>query len=139
MVAVLEHDLIVGLRAASRREVEAVADLHALDGLDPHERRGQARVEAPVPVNVAAQARGQAVGEDLDDSAEGVPVAVGRGARGGSSARCMSFMNAGVPSRTAASSTVGSSSDISSLAWPKLSLACSTSVWTGAGSLSRRM
>ena len=58
-------------------QVEAVADLHALDGLDAHEGAGQPGVEAAVPVHVGAQARRQSVDDDLDDAAEGVAVLVG--------------------------------------------------------------
>ena len=58
-------------------ELEAVADLDALDGLDAHERSGQPAVEAAVPVDVRAQPRRQAVDDDLDDPAEGVAVLVG--------------------------------------------------------------
>ena len=58
-------------------ELEAVADLDALDRLDAHQRAGQPRVEAAVPVHVRAEARRQAVHDDLDDAAEGVAVLVG--------------------------------------------------------------
>src|SRR5262245_47793628 len=37
------EDLVVGGGAPLTREREAVADLDALDGLDPHERGGEAR------------------------------------------------------------------------------------------------
>ena len=43
------------------RELEAVADLDALDRLDAHQRAGQPRVEAAVPVHVRAEAGRQAV------------------------------------------------------------------------------
>ncbi len=58
-------------------QAEAVADLHALDRLDAHQRAGQPRVEAAVPVHVRAEARRQAVDDDLDHAAEGVAVLVG--------------------------------------------------------------
>ena len=58
-------------------EVEAVADLDALDRLDAHQRAGQPRVEPAVPVHVRAEARRQAVHDHLDDAAEGVAVLVG--------------------------------------------------------------
>src|SRR5690606_37849878 len=51
---------------------EAVAEFHAFDRLDAHEGPSQPRVEAAVPVDVAAQAGRQPVGDDFDDSAEGV-------------------------------------------------------------------
>ena len=44
-------------RAAAGGGEEAVADLDALDGLDAHERGGELRVEAAVPVHVRAEAR----------------------------------------------------------------------------------
>ena len=54
-----------------------VADLHALDRLDAHERPRQPRVEAAVPVHVGAQADRHAVRQHLHDAAEGLPGAVG--------------------------------------------------------------
>src|SRR4051794_20605402 len=51
------HDLVVGLRTGGGGELEAVADLDALDRLDAHERAGEARVEAAVPVHVRPEAR----------------------------------------------------------------------------------
>ena len=71
------HDLVVGQRARGGGEREAVADLDALDRLDAHQRAGQPRVEAAVPVHVRAEARRQPVDDDLDDAAEGVAVLVG--------------------------------------------------------------
>ena len=44
--ALVGADLVVRLRAAQAGEREAVADLDALHRLDPHHRRGEARVEA---------------------------------------------------------------------------------------------
>ncbi len=70
-------DLVVRLRAGHAGELEAVADLDALDGLDAHEGGGEAGVEPAVPVDVRAEADRDAVGEDLDDAAEGVAVLVG--------------------------------------------------------------
>ena len=70
--AVLGDDLVVGERAASAGQLEPVADLDALDRLDPHQRGREPGVQTPVPVHVAAEARGQAVHDDLDDAAEGV-------------------------------------------------------------------
>ena len=64
-------DFVVGCRAAAGGGPEAVADFHALDGLDAHQGRGQPGVEAAVPVHVAAQSRRQAVGQYLHDAAEG--------------------------------------------------------------------
>ena len=69
--------LVVRQRPGGRGQLEAVADLDALDGLDAHEGAGQPAVEASVPVHVRAQARRQAVHDDLDDPAEGVAVLVG--------------------------------------------------------------
>ena len=67
-------DRVVGLAAPPAGDLEAVADLDALDGLDRHEGAGEQRVELAVPVDVAAEPDGHAVGEDLDDAAEAVAV-----------------------------------------------------------------
>jgi hypothetical protein len=50
----------------------APPDLDALDGLDAHERLGQAPVELAVPLHVAAEARHHAGGDHLEDPAQGV-------------------------------------------------------------------
>lgn len=71
------QDLVVRLGAGHPGEVEAVADLDALDGLDAHERAGEAGVEPAVPVHVRAEPDGHAVRQHLDDAAEGVAVLVG--------------------------------------------------------------
>ena len=55
-------------------QLEPVADLDALDRLDAHQRGREPGVEPAVPVHVAAEARRQAVHDDLDDAAEGVAV-----------------------------------------------------------------
>ena len=75
-------DLVVRQRARGGGERETVADLDALDRLDAHQRAGEPRVEAAVPVHVRAEARRQAVHDDLDDAAEGVAVLVGLVDRG---------------------------------------------------------
>ena len=66
----------MGLAAAARRGDEAVAELDALHRLDAHERLGEEAVDAAVPVDVGAEPGGDAVPEDLDDTAERV---AGRG------------------------------------------------------------
>ena len=67
-------DRVVGLAPPPAGHLEAVADLHALHGLDRHERPGEQRVELAVPVHVAAEPDRHAVGEHLDDAAEAVAV-----------------------------------------------------------------
>src|SRR5690606_37353514 len=65
-VAVLAaDDLVMGRRATAGRGGEAVPNLDALDGLDAHQGTGQPGVQATVPVDVAAQAHGHTVGQDL--------------------------------------------------------------------------
>ena len=71
-------DGVVGDAAAPGGDVEAVADLDALDRLDAHHRLGEQAVELAVPVDVAAQPDGHAVGEHLDHPAERVAVLGGR-------------------------------------------------------------
>ena len=70
-------DLVVRLRAGHPGQLEAVADLDALDGLDAHQRGREPGVEPPVPVHVRAEADRHAVRQHLDDAAEGVAVLVG--------------------------------------------------------------
>ncbi len=69
--------LVVGLAAAAARGREAVADLDALDGLDPHHRGGELAVEPVLAAGEGAEPDGQAVGDHLDDAAEGVAVLLG--------------------------------------------------------------
>ena len=66
----IAHDFVVGGRAAADRSGKAIPDFHALDGLDAHEGSGQPRVQAPVPVHVAAQSGRQVVGQHLNNAAE---------------------------------------------------------------------
>src|SRR5690606_34204324 len=75
--AVPGQDLVVGLRPRQLGAAEAVADLDALERLHAHQRRRQPRVELAVPVHVAAQPGRHAVGDDLDDTAEGVALGPG--------------------------------------------------------------
>jgi len=48
----------------------AVADLDAFDRLDAHEGLREASVELAVPLNMGAEAGGDARREDLEDAAE---------------------------------------------------------------------
>ena len=64
----------MGLAPPPPGDLEAVADLDALDGLDAHHRLGEQGVELAVPVDVAAEPDRHAVGEHLDDAAERVAV-----------------------------------------------------------------
>ena len=68
----------MGGRAAPPRGGEPVADLHALDRLDPHQRGGEPRVQPAVAVHVRAEPRRQAVDEYLHDAAQRVAVLLGR-------------------------------------------------------------
>ena len=70
--------LVVGSRAATGSRREAVPDLDTLDRLNAHERTSEAGIEAAVPVHVRAQAGWQAIGQDLNDSSQGVAVILGR-------------------------------------------------------------
>ena len=69
---VVGEDLVVGLRAAQLGELEAVADLDALDRLDAHQRRRQPRVQPLLLGRVRAEPRRHAVRAHLDDPADGV-------------------------------------------------------------------
>ena len=70
------------LRAAHPGEREAVADLDALDRLDPGERGGEPRVEPVRLLGVRAEPGRDSGRPHLDDPAEGVPVAARRVDRG---------------------------------------------------------
>ena len=69
-------------RAALAGEREAVADLDALHGLDPHQRGGQPCVEPLLARRVRAEAREDALRAHLDDPAERVAVGTRRVDRG---------------------------------------------------------
>ena len=71
------------LGAAQAGEREAVADLDALHGLDPHHGRGEARVEAVLLAGVRAEPRRDAGRAHLDAAAERVLVLARRVDRGG--------------------------------------------------------
>jgi hypothetical protein len=64
----------VGLAAPPRGDVEAVAHLDALHGLDAHERLREPPVDAAVPVHVRAEAGRHAVAEHLEHTTERVAV-----------------------------------------------------------------
>ena len=67
-------DLVVRLGPASTREREAVADLDALDRLDPHQREREPRVEPVGLLGVRPEPGWHARRDDLDDPAERVAV-----------------------------------------------------------------
>ena len=71
-------DLVVRLGAAPPREREAVAHLDALDGLDPHQREGESRIEAIALLRVRPEARRDARRDHLDDPAQRVAILAGR-------------------------------------------------------------
>src|SRR5690606_39434849 len=65
-------EFVVDGGARPARALEAEADLDALDGLDGHERLREPAVQAGVPGDVAAEADGDAAGDDLEHAAERV-------------------------------------------------------------------
>jgi hypothetical protein len=67
----------MSLAARCGGQLEAVADLDALDRLDAHEGPGQPSVEPPVPVDVGPEAGREPVDHHLHDPAEGVAIPVG--------------------------------------------------------------
>ena len=60
------------LRSGAHGLQEPVADLHALDGLDAHDRRGQGSVEPAIRFDVGADAGGHAVCEHFYHAADGI-------------------------------------------------------------------
>ena len=73
-VGLVPADRVVGRAPPPPGDVEAVADLDALDRLDAHHRLGEQGVELAIPVDVAAETDGHAVAEHLDDATERVTV-----------------------------------------------------------------
>ena len=92
-----------------RGELEAVADLDALDRLDAHQRAGQPGVEPAVPVHVRAEARRQAVDDAPRRRRRGCRRPCGPGRSRRPSPRCAagSRQRTGSASRRATSSAVG--------------------------------
>ena len=72
--ALVADDLVVRLGAAQAGEREAVADLDSFHRLDPHERRGEPRVEPVLAPRVRAEARRDAARPHLDAAAERVAI-----------------------------------------------------------------
>ena len=70
--ASIDPDLVVRLRPELVREREALADLDPLHRLDPHQRGGEARVEAVVLRRVAAEPGRDVARAYLDDPADRV-------------------------------------------------------------------
>ena len=58
------------LAARQDSAVKACADLHALDGLNRHQRAGELAIEAAVPLDMTAKSCRQAAHRDLKDAAE---------------------------------------------------------------------
>jgi hypothetical protein len=67
-------DDVVDGRSEAPSLLEAQPELDALDDVDAHDRRGQGRVQPAVPMNVGTDPDRQAVGDDLEDAADGVAV-----------------------------------------------------------------
>jgi hypothetical protein len=70
-------DDVVDLRTEAAGLFEAEPELDPLDDVDAHDGRGQGGIEPPIPVDVAAEADGDALGDDLEDAAHGVAAAPG--------------------------------------------------------------
>ena len=68
----VEQDLVVEGRARPCSAREPVADGHGLDGVDRHQRLGEAAVEPPIPLRERAEARGQTARDHLEDAAHRV-------------------------------------------------------------------
>ena len=71
------EDLVVGLAARHPPELEAGADLDALDGLDAQEGLADAPVQAGVAAHVRAEPGERVEGPHLEHAAEGVVVLAG--------------------------------------------------------------
>src|SRR5947208_8534965 len=75
--ALVADDLVVGLRAPQAGELEPLADLDALDGLNTHQRGGQARVEPVLLRCVGTEAGRRSLRAHFDDAAQGVSLRAG--------------------------------------------------------------
>src|SRR5712691_68256 len=69
-------NLVVQLRTADARRVEALAKFNALDSLQTHQCMSDSPVELAVPLHMTAQADRQPIRDYCDHSAERVPVLV---------------------------------------------------------------
>ena len=65
-------DLVVKVRAPSRRALKASTELHTFDCIDGHHRLGQLAIEFAVPVHVAAESWRDTARDDSKGPAESV-------------------------------------------------------------------
>ena len=56
---------------------ETIADFHALDGLDSHDRAGKSRIQAAIGLHIGADACGNAVHHDFNHPAQGIGIVFG--------------------------------------------------------------
>src|SRR5205807_6543023 len=63
---------LLDVAAVSRGYRNALADFDGFDGLDAHERLGQAAIKFFVPLSVAAETGRNIVSDNLEDAADGV-------------------------------------------------------------------
>src|SRR6185295_12225565 len=72
LAALAQHDLVVHLRAAAPRRLEAQADLDRLDRLDRHQRAREGAVELVLPAGVGAHPGRRVEDPHLEDAPQGV-------------------------------------------------------------------
>lgn len=65
------ENFVVHARTRKRGQGKSAADLHLFDGLDAHQRGGEAPIQPAVPVDIAAQSRREAAYHDFKDDSEG--------------------------------------------------------------------
>ena len=70
LAAALDH--VVDLRAEPARLLEPEPELDALDDVDAHDRRGERRVQPPIPVDVRPEPDRDARRDDLEHATDGV-------------------------------------------------------------------
>src|SRR5947199_10164108 len=63
-------DRVVDLRAGAAGGFEAEADFDAFDGLNGHDRLGNATIELEVPLGMRSEAEGNAFDADFEDATE---------------------------------------------------------------------
>ena len=74
---ITRDDLVVRRTPPAASQFKSVANLHALDRLNPHQGASQLRVQSAIPVHVRTQPRRQTPDNNLHHTAQGVAILLG--------------------------------------------------------------